>query len=341
MNWFDVAVFGRGEDLIIPVIESLPNEYENESVLYPETFSVDRQYSIAQATKPYPRELTLEERGKKFREGEIGCPHKCYFCGYSWQRRYVGSGSYKSGQGLFSKDNRERAMLDLIKQPPATWNDEGQLRIIGLDGISERLRLMCNKRITRESFRTFLSGLATINPPHQIKIYNIVGYPTETDEDYEEFIQDLKEVDRHLLPGKQWSIVLHCTPFRAMPATPAACWPMSYRNYRGQPARVMGKMRYKGNIFYQGNRFWAVEGMGTDSLSTVILSAICHRGVESDAQNVRKVATSNAYWRANSRTKQATLEKYFDVATLFGAFTWETLPTRYLTTYAQVEKVCR
>lgn len=79
--------------------------------------------------------------------------------------------------------------------------------------------------------------------------------------------------------------------------------------------------------------------MGTDSLPTVILSAIVWRGTEKDAENVRKIACAKKFWTSNSTVKQATLEKYFDVKNLFGEFTPEKLPTRYLKSYAKVEKM--
>ena len=78
--------------------------------------------------------------------------------------------------------------------------------------------------------------------------------------------------------------------------------------------------------------------MGTESLPTVMLSAIVWRGTEKDTENVRKIACSKKFWSASTAVKQATLEKYFDVGALFGEFTAETLPTRYLRTYAKVEK---
>jgi hypothetical protein len=121
-----------------------------------------------------------------------------------------------------------------------------------------------------------------------------------------------------------------------MPATPAACWPISQINYRGKIAKILGKGQYKGNIFSQGNKFWAVEGMGTDSLSTVMLSAIALRGIEADADNIAKLALSHKFWAANSKIKQDTLDKYFDVNTLFGEFDRDTLPTRNILTYLPV-----
>jgi hypothetical protein len=42
---------------------------------------------------------------------------------------------------------------------------------------------------------------------------------------------------------------------------------------------------------------------------------------------------------ASVPVKQATLEKYFDIKALFAAYDYDTLPARYLRTWARVEKV--
>ena len=101
----------------------------------------------------------------------------------------------------------------------------------------------------------------------------------------------------------------------------------------------MGNGKYKGNIFYQGNAMWAVESMATESLCTVIQSAIIWRGTEADADNIVKLACSKKFKSASSQIKQATLEKYFDVKKLFGEFTPDTLPTKNIRTYCKVEKM--
>lgn len=240
-------------------------------------------------------------------------------------------------KGLWGGDeNRERAMLDIAS---GIELDFTKLRTTAIDGLSQRLRFMVNKKITREMLVDFIIKLHTSGKPHQVKIYNIIGYPTETLDDWFEFKEDIIKADEQLSKtSKQTSLLLHSTPFRAMPATPMACKPMSYKNYRGEIARVLGA-GYKGNIFYQGNAVWAVESMGTESLPTVIQSAIVWRGTEKDTENIIKIARSKKFNGASSKVKQATLEKYFDVKTLFGEFTKESLPTRYLRTYAQVEKM--
>ena len=103
----------------------------------------------------------------------------------------------------------------------------------------------------------------------------------------------------------------------------------------------MSRGKATNSVFYRGARLSALEGMGTDSLATHALSMICHRGTEDDIDNVSKVATNRKFWRASAAVRIATLERYFDMARLFGAYTPETLPTRYLRTYAKIEKMWR
>lgn len=331
LQWVDAFVLGRGE-LITPAIlqaHSKGDRHQSQSVIWSDSFDVSNRYEIAQTVKPYPHTVTLTN-GKLFTEVSIGCPNRCLFCGYTWHRRYIGDGTYKAGAESMNSGNRERTIIDLLKLPPSQWQDEGPLRIVGLDGMSERLRRRANKPITRDMFRAFLSGLAEIAPPHQVKVYCIVGYPTETLDDWQEFTDDIKAIDSKLKPGKQRSILLHCTPFRAMPATPAACWPMALTNYRGEIAKALRRPGMKGNILFQGNRFWSVEGMGTDSLSTVMQSAICLRGTERDADAMLMIARARKYWNAPSRDKEATLRKLFDIEGMFAKQEPESLATRYL-----------
>ena len=334
----DCFILGRGENLILDIVREIQDggKYKDPSVIWADQFSMDSRYTIRQEDI-YPHEVMLTN-GKTFNEHAMGCNHKCLFCGYAYQRHSVGNDEgFSSGSGLWTGEqiNRESALLDMHKSGNY---DLKYLRITAIDGMSERLRKMVKKPISNEILQELFERMATFDKPHQLKIYNIIGYPSETQDDWMEFLEILQRADAKLVPSKQWSIVLHCTPFRAMPATPAACWPMSYINYRGQIAKVLGNGKYKGNIFYQGNRFWAVEGMGTDSLSTVILSAIAHRGVEADSDNIRKISLSHKFWHANSAVRQATLEKYFDVQALFGAFTADTLPTRNIGTYLPIER---
>lgn len=336
LPFVDYFVLGRAEGVIDGLIESIDNgaSFDHPSVISSDQFSPEKHYTINQAVESYPHQITLEN-GKQYTEGMIGCNHRCLFCGYTWQRKSMGQ-EFKYGDMWAKNEDVEIAILNYAKGQRVNLN---KLRTTAIDGLSYRLRCMVNKLITREVLREFIRDLATCEKPHQVKIYNIIGYPTETEDDWWEFVEDIKIVDSELTKtDKQTSLLLHSTPFRPMPATPAACWPMSYRNYRGEIARVLGR-GYKGNIFYQGNALWAVESMATESLPTVIQSAIVWRGTEKDTENIARLACSQKFSGASTLVKQATLEKYFDVKTLFGAFTAETLPTKYLRTYSKIEKM--
>ena len=330
LPFVDYFILGRAEGVIDRLVKG---DVDHPSIIESNSFDPDMDYYINQVTESYPHEIKLEN-GQTYKEGMIGCNHRCLFCGYTWHRKHTGE-AFRYNDLWNKNEDVEIALLNYAKGQKVNLN---KLRTTAIDGLSQRIRFMVNKKITRGILREFIKDLATCDKPHQVKFYNIIGYPTETEDDWWEFVEDIKAVDVKLpKTTKQTSILLHSTPFRAMPATPAACWPMSYRNYRGEIARVLGQ-GYKGNIFYQGNSIWAVESMGTESLPTVMLSAIVWRGTEKDTENVRKTACSKKFWSASTAVKQATLEKYFDVGALFGEFTAETLPTRYLRTYAKVEK---
>lgn len=340
-RWFYAAMFGRGENLIVPLVEAikLGERYNRESIMYADEFDYNRIWRIEQTETPYQHEVHVNDKDS-YREDAIGCNHRCLFCGYTWQRKFVSPRKeYAMGYGLFNIEDKERAMLDLDKDP--TCIDWKHLRTTAIDGFSERIRCGVNKRITDRILHNFLvSMLAYEGAPHQLKFYNICGYPTEDESDWQEFLEALRRADKETIrkDGKQWSIVLHSTPFRAMPATPMACASMQKRNYRGLIGRTLGA-GLKGGLIYQGKNLWAVESMGTDSLSTVMLSAIAHRGSESDSENIAKLCSTKKFWSASSAIKEATLEKYFDLDNLFASKTPETLPSRYLRTWCPVEKM--
>lgn len=338
LEFVDYFVLGRAENVIDKLVKAIEadGEFEHESVVYSKKFDINKKYKINQVQHIYAHDIVLEN-GDKYHEDIIGCNHKCFFCGYTWQRKAVLDSVFEYS-GLWNGGvDRERAILDINNGIALDWN---KLRTTAIDGLSERLRFMVNKKISNDILIDFLQRLAKCEKPHQVKFYNIVGYPTETWEDWQEFKNVIKIADKDFAKQeKQTCILLHNTPFRAMPATPLACAPMSYKNYRGKIAEILGHGNYRGNIFYQGNAMWAVESMATESLPTVIQSAIVWRGTEADSDNIAKLALSKKFASANTAVKQATLEKYFDVKKLFGAFTLNELPTRYLQTYADYQKL--
>lgn len=341
IRWAYAVIWGRGENIIVPLINGIDkgNRFYAKSVAYYDEFDEDDIYYIEQATTQYPYKIALSDK-RCFEEGAIGCNHKCLFCGYTWQRKFVSKNNYYAmSDGIFGGiEDKERAMLDLYKDESTI--DFKHLRTTAIDGFSERIRNAVNKPITKKIMVSFIKAMINSDAnPHQLKLYNICGYPTENIDDWKEYIETLREADLDTkLKAKQWSIVLHSTPFRAMPATPLACAAMSKINYRGKMAKILGN-GLKGNLIYQGKNIWSVESMGTESLSSVMLSAIAHRGSRDDSENIERLCRTPKFWNASSLEKEITLAKYFDMDKLFGAFNYETLPSRYLRTYANVEKL--
>jgi len=340
----DYFSLGRGEQSVVNLVNGIAGKStdDDNSIIQSSAFSPDNLYYIRQADTPYPHEIELSTNSK-YKESAIGCNHKCLFCGYTWQRKFISDKEfYQMSDSLFGGiEDKERALLDMKKDYGAI--NFSKLRTTAIDGCSERLRKMVNKPITRadlvEFYKTLIASMDKGVKPHQIKLYNIVGYPTESEDDYTEIVDTMKEADISSAKGKQWSIVLHCTPFRPMPATPLACSSTMYKDFRQQLPMLLRNRVYKGNIIYQGNNMWAVIGMGTDSLSTVFLSMIAHRGLERDTENIIKLCATPKFWNANSQVKLKTLERYFDADFLFREFASKTLPSRYLRTYAKVERM--
>ena len=344
LPYADCFVLGRGENLILDIVQAHAqgNRVQDESVIYSDAFNMDSIYRLRQEC-PYPHEIMLST-GKAYKEVSMGCPHKCRFCTYSHSRKYSGNGAFLLNNmrtGLWDEEEgsgviNESALLDMVHSGNY---DLPHLRVTAIDGMSERIRKIANKPIKRDHLQELFSQMAVHEKPHNIKLYNMVGYPSETEADWREFLEDLTIVDsKHSSQEKRWYIQLHTTPFRAMSVTPAACWPMSYRNYRGVIADTLRTDAYKGTIFYKGNRFVAIEGPGTGSLQLQFLAAIIWRGTELDNENIERLSVTKKFWGASAFQKQKTLEHYFDAPTLFGAFTFETLPTRNIRTYLPIEK---
>lgn len=341
LRFADFFSLGRGEESIVNLVRALDGRpyCEDDSIIVSSTFNPDNVYHIRQTDYPYPHRISLAHRNNGYLEGPIGCNHKCFFCGYTWHRKFVSPNKYYAmADGLFGNiEDRERAMLDIQKDPSSV--DFSKLRTTAIDGMSERIRKMVNKPISRAIMVDFLNRMMdSPAKPHQIKFYNIVGFPTETEDDWHEFLDTLLEADARRPAQKQWSIVLLSTPFRPMPATPLACAPMAKRNFRGAISAELGP-QLKGGLIMQGNQMWCVEGMGTEALATVMLSALAHRGSESDSENIVKLCSTSKFWRSSATVRELTLEKYFDMDYLFGAFTRRTLPNRYVRSYAKVEKL--
>ena len=341
LEFADCFVLGRGENLIVNIIHYMESgeQYIDESVIWSDQFSMDKTYRFRQEPL-YPHFIELERGG--WNESNIGCPYKCRFCAYTHHRRHTGGGVFATGGQVFKPSNlygdREFTMMDLISGKRGRI---GALNITALDGFSERLRKMVNKPISRDGFREFLRLVLQEGRNYRFKMYNIVGLPTECEDDYAEFMEDIEFADKRSRWSSKVTIELQCTPFRATPVTPAACWPMAYKDHRDIAKLLRAAAGVKtfdrAGTVYDGKHLNVFVSRYTESLSTTALAAICIRGTESDSRNIKRLAERyDEFVALDSRAQLALLQKGFDLITLFGAYTPEDLPTRNIQTYTQI-----
>lgn len=340
LEYADFFVFGRAETFISEMVKEVyaTGKYEHPAVASQIDFSPSKRYEIWQAEKAYPYEIDLEDE-QRWQEFAVGCQNKCLFCGYTWHRKNLElKHEEQKRPSNFYRGSSETTMMDLVARDPLHWKDYGASMTTSIDGFSERLRKMVNKPITREIFKTFLAKLSLVPNPGRIRVYNLVGLPTETKKDWDEFREDLNEVDSQLPEGPQWGIELQCTPFKSFPTTPAAHWKMSYENYRGEMGKYFHEPGYHVREMFNKRRFWVNEGL-TESVSTQILDVIALRGTEKDVKSVKLVACTPKFWALSSIGRQKTLENYFDVKALFSEMKPEEVPTNYLHTWWMRDKV--
>jgi len=336
----DYFVLGAGQNLIIDILKSIQTAetFEHESVIASKTFSTDKKYYIRQESV-YPYEIKLTEK-KKYKQKNIGCNHKCFFCSYTWHRQHNKSGeAFEWDEIGVDLSNSETAMLDFVEGKKEI--NFKKFMTTAIDGFSERLRFSVNKKIKKEHIDFFLEKMITDKEAkaHQIKLFNIVGLPLETEADWFELIENFKRTEKHKrVSEKQWGIILHSTPFSAMPATPMANAPVSYVNYRKRISKVLGG-HLVGHRIYVGKNIWVVESRATESLPTTFENMIMNRGTEKDSDKVLQLAISKKYWGAKTSLKLKTLEKYFDANKFFCAYPQGETPNNYLKTYAEVENL--
>ena len=342
LDHFDVAMLGRGENLIVPVVSHLlaGDKYRHESVIYAEDFSEDGNWKINQAESSYSDKIQLY-KGEPWIEGKIGCNHRCLFCSYTWSRKqnFEGAFAWDAKGGTLDMSQRECALLDY--ESGAVSVDWKMLRTTAIDGWSEGLRFGVGKKIKNDTLIRFIRDMYHSDAtPHMIRLFNIIGYPTETVEDWFELVDVFRKADQEeiITPnGNHWHISIQNNHFLPYPATPMACAPMKIENYRGTIRRMMGISLPKCRI-YDGKNVVLSVSETVESLPTVILNAIALRGTRKEAENIRKISANRKFWSAKTDVKQATLEKYFDLHRLCGAFNPAELPTRWLHTWANVEK---
>ena len=333
----DIFVFGRGEDIIVPLIRHIMKSEHmtmvpkdiHPSICYANTFSIEKEYSYQQPVAPYPHEITLPSGKSTFIESGTGCQRKCLFCHYSWSRKKTGSKHSKilGGEHRFSLEAEFTAFDINFDDPDSVTKSRIN---VGLDGTSERLRMMVNKPIKRELLEKLMIFASKRN--NKIKMYNIIGYPSETEDDWKELMETIVEADSKCDSDVMGSVLLQNNPFIPFPCTPTATWPSQYKSFSGYDLKLLRTFSPAYSIdtynIYRGKHFQVHLFSNTKSLATMSMDMLIHRGTEEHAEFIKTIALSSKFRSASTKVKQKTMEKHIDIEKLFGRYSFEDLPTR-------------
>lgn len=211
----DAFWFGRCENEFVQLLRD--HDFEHPSLM---RSSEVRMCQINQSNTLYPHAVELKtgiNGHDNYQESIMGCPNKCLFCHYSFSRKYIKTSEHYNLSQYGNGHTQELDMFNLDELSPHC----AQITI-GMDGISERLRFLVNKPISDEKVKdtilrisneTQIKGEAVF-----LKLYNIIGYESESEEDYEAFkmlFQGLTDRMR-----KRVIVIVHSTPLHPSPATP-------------------------------------------------------------------------------------------------------------------------
>ena len=215
-NYIDYAVFGRGENIICPLIDCIADakQFEHESVMnLPEISSVN----FCQASELYLHDIDLGRGRRQWKESFVGCPNRCLFCHYTWARKKIGDGTYYQGDLTMN-----RSIECLWKDIPKIEKKEGRIRT-AIDGFSERLRFAYGKKISNQEIIDGINHIGSFPGITVVLAYNISNMPSETQTDRDELYKTVKKAK----PKNRVIVVFQSTPFRPSLLTPLQWAPVT------------------------------------------------------------------------------------------------------------------
>jgi hypothetical protein len=289
----DVAVFGRAEGQINAIIDgdTPPNVWRKETdPLF------EKKYEMRQ-----PQYLV---RG----ENSVGCKKKCFFCQYTWTRKFttLSEMGYSHGKDLHTPEDDWKA-LQVTKPGRYTtaW-----------DGWSEQTRKKINKNISDVEIFDKLQTISRANFPAcvNLKIFNIVWYPWETEEtlkaDIATVAKILKSVDA--TTGTRILIMFLLTPFSPEPLTPMAYFPA---NVTANTREIVDRI---GRQVFKGNKIEAFILPQINSGYTLAKRVLINRGITQS--HLQTIIKSCAKYPAQEKTKM--ISEFVDMS----CFGWQEFP---------------
>jgi len=321
-SYVDYAVYGRAEGMVGPLILEYavngdPAPLDNVMNL-PEITPV----KMRQAPEFYPHELDIRPHPRT--EKMIGCPNRCYFCHYTFSRKYVSTpnavGLYNDVKGL--KSQPEIALKEMAEMWDPDVHKGGILSSI--DGFSERLRFAFNKHIKNQDL---IDAVELLSEGWQgkktiIHLYNIGSYPTETDADVTDFKDTVAQIR---VTGKPVVIVMRLTPYE-----PSLCTPGQWL-----PANIEKSWwKWAGKRIYTGENMQAVYFQTISSAYTHLEQIIINRATEDSDGLIQTILFNTRLKSMGTDDKVRALRKKYNLTPYLRQYSpAEELPAWYLRSF--------
>ena len=181
---------------------------------------------------------------------------------------------------------------------------------IAPDGASERLRRVINKKLTEEDILTAVERLAEVGL-YKLKLYLMVGLPTETFDDLQEMLDLIKKIRERMLPigkarGRLCEITLSVNCFAPKPWTPFQFHPFGGEiqgvHKEGSAAKVIRSLKEKIEFLKKGIRSEANVRMNHDKPDNVFFQAILARGDRRLGLVLAEMAAKGKPWKQAMRS---------------------------------------
>lgn len=314
-GYVDYAFFGRAENVITEIIQLvLDGSDEHESLMKLDKI---KAVKVCQTNELYP--YTLNVKPRAFTENSLGCANKCYFCHYTFSRKWIpGKGEFEAA--LIWKGRQQKTFHDIVKYADTHLG----LLSTAIDGFSERLRFAMNKRIANEEIKNIIEWISSNwgTAKMGLDLYCIGNYPTETEDDRQELAGVLKSCKM----GKTELYVM----IKVFPLIPAALTPSAYLpvnldidwNQRsGQTYVDVPGLKVKLSPFLKSRYSHLVE-------------VILERATDSSQRLIETLCFSAKLKRLSSDQKIIALKKTFDLTPYTREYSVdEALPEWYLESY--------
>ena len=254
----------------------------------------------------------LEERGKDVRRiGLLGME-------MARQDELETLSSYLLDSGCSLSFSSLRA--DRISGPLLTLLGASNLKSVAIapDGASERLRRVINKNITEEEILLAAKRLVDAGL-YKLKLYLMIGLPTETFDDLQEMLDLIKKIKAQMLPrgrarGRLCEITLSVNCFAPKPWTPFQFHPFGGEQLEtgeeGSPARAVKSLKAKLDFLRKGLRQEANVRLNHDKPDNVLFQAVLARGDRRLAKVIATMARKAAPWKQAMRAHGLRPETY-------------------------------